>query len=109
MSFVIGTAIALYFLEGIWRVLLIAGVALVEVIEISIWLRWRKVGATTGAEGLVGIKGTAISDLTPEGQVKVKGQLWKAYCASGAKVGDEIVVEGVDGLMLMVSRGIPTQ
>ena len=102
MAFIIGTAFALIFLDGIWRVLVIGGVALIELAEIAVWLRWRTVRATTGAEGIIGMKGTALSDCRPEGQVRVKGQIWKAECLAGADEGDPIEVEAVQGLRLIV-------
>ena len=104
MSFIIGTALALLFLDGVWRVLVIAAVALVELFEIFIWLRWRKVKSTTGAEGLVGMKAQVVTECRPEGQIKLKGQIWKAHCRDGAAAGDEVVVDKVDGLRLLVSR-----
>ena len=104
MAFIIGTVLALAFLDGIWRVLAIAAVAMVELFEIFIWLRWRKVRSTTGSESLVGMTGQVLSDCRPEGQIKIKGQIWKAHCKEGAATGEEVVVEDVDGLRLNVSR-----
>lgn len=104
MALIIGTAIAIVFFDGIWRIVIIATVALIELAEIAVWLKWRKVKATTGAEGIVGMKGIALGECRPEGQVQVKGQIWKALCLEGADEGDEIVVESVEGLRLTVAR-----
>ena len=104
MAFIIGTLIAVIFLDGIWRILVIGSVALVEVVEIAIWMRWRKVRATTGAEGIVGMKGIVLTPCKPEGQIRVKGQIWKAGCKEGAEEGDAVVVEAVEGLKLTVVR-----
>jgi membrane protein implicated in regulation of membrane protease activity len=104
MAFIIGTAVALLFLDGIWRILVIAGVALIELAEIGVWLRWRKVKATTGAEGIIGMKGIVLTPCRPEGQVRVKGQIWRAECVEGADEGDEVVVEKITGLRLIVAR-----
>jgi membrane protein implicated in regulation of membrane protease activity len=38
----------------------------------------------------------------PQGQVRVAGELWRAFCEAGAGVGDEVVVREVDGLTLVV-------
>ena len=103
MSFVIGTLIAIYFLEGVWRWSLIGAVALLEAAEIALWLKWRKVTSSTGAEGMVGMTGVALSDCRPEGQVKVKGQIWKARCEQGVGAGDGVTVLAVDGLRLDVA------
>ena len=104
MAFIIGTTLALVFLEGWPRYLAIAAVATIEVVEIFIWLRWRKVKSSTGAEGIVGVKGRVLSDLNPTGQVRVKGQIWKATAVEGAATGDDVIVESVDGLELKVAR-----
>ena len=104
MSLIIGTLIAFLFLDGAWRIALIAAVALVELAEIGLWLRWRKVRSTTGAEGLLGTLGTALTDCDPDGQVKVKGQIWKARCRDGVRAGDGVEVIGVEGLRLDVAR-----
>ena len=39
----------------------------------------------------------------PEGQVRIKGELWQARCEAGADVGDTVRVERLDGLTLVVS------
>ena len=103
MSFIIGTVIAIFFLEGVWRVVLIAAVALLELAEIGLWLKWRNVKSSTGAEALVGMPGVALSDCKPEGQVKVKGQIWKARCDEGVGAGEGVSVVAVDGLRLDVA------
>jgi membrane-bound serine protease (ClpP class) len=104
MALVIGTAIAVIFFDGIWRIAIIGAVALIELAEIGVWLRWRKVKATTGQEGIVGMVGKALSECRPEGQVQVKGQIWKAVCPEGADEGDGVVVESIHGLRLTVAR-----
>lgn len=104
MAFIIGTTLALLFLDGWLRVAVIAGVVAIEIFEIFVWLRWRKVRATTGAEGMLGATGVALSDLQPDGQVKVRGRIWKATATEGLAAGDEVVVRAVSGLELTVSR-----
>jgi membrane protein implicated in regulation of membrane protease activity len=103
MSFVIGTLIAIFFLEGVGRYALIAAVALLELAEIGLWLKWRNVTSSTGAESLVGMFGVALSDCKPDGQVKVKGQIWKARCDEGVGAGEGVSVVAVDGLRLDVA------
>ncbi|MGH2808385.1 MAG: NfeD family protein, partial [Actinomycetota bacterium] len=89
--------------EGAWRVALIAAVALLELAEIALWLRWRKVRSSTGVEAMVGMHGVALSDCRPDGQVRVKGQIWKARCAEGVGAGEAVSVVAVDGLRLDVA------
>ena len=49
------------------------------------------------------------SPLEPVGHVFVQGALWRAQVrrTSGLEVGDEVVVEGVDGLTLTVAPAKP--
>lgn len=104
MAFVIGTIIAVVFLDGIARIGVIAAVALIEFAEIGVWLKWRKVRSITGAESFAGAPGVVVTDCDPDGQVRVKGQIWKAHCVEGAAVGDPIEVTGIDGIRLEVVR-----
>ena len=102
MAFVVALILGFLFLDGAWRYAVIAGGALIELVEISIWLRWRKVGAKQGIETMVGLTGVAISDCTPDGQVKVKGEIWKSHCDAGVEAGDNVRVVAVEGLRLEV-------
>ena len=117
--FTIGGALAL----GVGSFLLFAGVS--PVIEVSPWLigivilasvlffgfamtvamRARRRPATTGQEGLVGLTGVARGDLSPEGQVMLKGAVWKAQASNGPIArGRSVRVRQVDGLTLIVEE-----
>jgi membrane-bound serine protease (ClpP class) len=104
MAFIIGAVLAFVFLDPPWRYLVLIPLGLWELFEISLFLKWRRVRAVTGAEGLVGTRGRAVSSCKPEGQVRVKGQIWRAHCEGGADIGDDVVVERVEGLHLTVGR-----
>lgn len=53
-----------------------------------------------------GSKGTVISELAPEGMVKIKNELWIARMDNGtAKLGEKITVLKRNGLKLVVSAG----
>jgi membrane-bound serine protease (ClpP class) len=60
----------------------------------------------TGAEEMIGAQGTVRSRLDPFGHVFVKGALWRAHCADDCtlEVGEEVVVEAIDGLTLTVAQ-----
>jgi membrane-bound serine protease (ClpP class) len=62
---------------------------------------------TIGREGLVGKKGRAITDVSPEGVVEVAGARWPAtaHRESGIHSGAEIVVMAVSGWRLEVEPG----
>ncbi|HDN95645.1 MAG TPA: nodulation protein NfeD [Thermoplasmatales archaeon] len=59
-----------------------------------------------GEEDMVGLKGKAITDISPEkpGQVKVKGSIWRAEANEEIKEGEEIVVVEQKGLTLRVRK-----
>jgi membrane-bound serine protease (ClpP class) len=81
----------------------VAGSVLFFGFAMTVALRARRRTATTGQEGLVGLRGQARSDLSPEGQAWVKGALWKARALNGPiPVGSQIRVRRVDGLLLLV-------
>jgi len=61
-----------------------------------------------GAEQLIGLEGVAKTRLTPEGQVRVRGEYWKALSVNGyIEKGEEIVVVGRKGFTLLVKRKKP--
>jgi membrane-bound serine protease (ClpP class) len=58
----------------------------------------------TGLEGLVGERGTALTDLEPGGRVFVHGEYWEAESSERIERGAAVVVERVDGMRLKVHR-----
>lgn len=59
----------------------------------------------TSPEAIVGSEGIVQQDLAPEGYVQVRGELWKASSPAGVlKKGEEVIVAGIDGLKLTVTR-----
>lgn len=86
------------------------GIALVvlalvaEIGELVIWRRMLdRIRVTTGAEGLPGAVGEAITACDPEGSVRIRGEIWKARADPPVARGERIVVEAVNGLTLEVS------
>ncbi|MBI3932164.1 MAG: nodulation protein NfeD [Acidobacteria bacterium] len=62
--------------------------------------------ATTGEAGMVGQVGVADTDLSPEGWVRVAGELWRAVAEDGyAPAGSRLTVKSVEGLTLTVRKG----
>jgi membrane-bound serine protease (ClpP class) len=64
----------------------------------------QKQKAVTGAEGLIGQRGRALSALGPDGfgQVSVHGEIWRAQCSQPLAKGARIRVTALDGLTLTV-------
>jgi membrane-bound serine protease (ClpP class) len=70
-------------------------------------LRSRRRRVVTGREGLLGAIGTVRRELEPgrAGIVHVQGELWQAVAPDGRlAVGEKVVVQGLDGLLLTVRR-----
>ena len=101
---IIGATLAYFFLEGTARVVVIVALLVSDVIEIAIWLRWRKRRSSTGAEGMIGRTGVAITECAPEGKVRVMGQIWNASSREPLAAGQEVEVTATEGLRLHVAR-----
>jgi len=72
-----------------------------------IGVRAQKKPVAMGTESLIGRVGTARTDLAPQGQVKLGGELWTAELVDGAEAlsaGDQVEVVAVDGLRLRVRK-----
>lgn len=85
--------------------LLILGSVLFFAFAMTAALKARARQSMTGQEGLVGLVGDARAPLDPEGQVWVKGALWKARALQGPIAeGARVRVRRVDGLLLLVQE-----
>jgi membrane-bound serine protease (ClpP class) len=101
---IIGIIIAFTFFDWPWRAAILVAFLLFDFLEIYIWLRWRKRRSVSGAEGIIGARGKALTDLNPRGQVRVNGQTWTAIAPTGASAGDNVEVEATQDLTLHVRR-----
>ena len=64
--------------------------------------------ARTGREELIGKTAVVKAALKPEGTVFLKGERWAAISEAGdIKIGEEVVIDSVDGLLLHVSKKQP--
>jgi membrane-bound serine protease (ClpP class) len=71
--------------------------------EVGFWQRRvRGRRAQVGAHRLVGASATVVTSCRPDGQVRVRGEIWKARCQAGADPGDTVVVRTLEGLTLFV-------
>ncbi|WP_342781715.1 NfeD family protein [Thermococcus aciditolerans] len=58
-----------------------------------------------GPEGLIGRTALVVEDLSPEGVVKLDGELWKAECLDGvAERGERVRIISVRGTKVLVER-----
>jgi len=63
----------------------------------------------TGLRGMIGSRGIARSDLTPEGKIQIHGELWNAILNSDKEVikkGDKVEVVKVEGMKLVVKKAV---
>jgi membrane-bound serine protease (ClpP class) len=104
----------------IWRWLLPEfGINLPVAVLISIMIAWGvfsawlfiftthtlKKQAEVGLPSMVGAVGKAASRLSPEGLVRIRGELWGAVSNEGdIETGEKILVVGERGLKLLVKR-----
>jgi membrane-bound serine protease (ClpP class) len=101
---VIGATLAILFVDPPWRWVIIGALLATDVVQITVWLRWRKKKSITGIDTIVGAPGRAMTALDPDGQVKVRGQVWTAHSTDPIEVGDDVTVTAVEGLKLEVTR-----
>ena len=104
MLLVVAIVLAVLVLPAPWGVVAVAAAAVVEVAEVWFWwwLSHRR-QPVVGLETIIGAPATAVTALRPDGQVRVRGELWQARSAAGADAGAAVRVVGVaDGLTLVV-------
>ena len=103
MLWFIALLLAIFVLPRPWGLIAVAiGIAL-DAGETGFYLWWsRRRRATVGMESLVGRAAVALSELRPEGQVKVDGEIWHARCEEGCDAGSPVVVRAIGNLTLEV-------
>ncbi len=74
----------------------------ITVFLMTIALRARANKVVTGAQGMIGTIGTTQTDLSPQGKVFVRGEIWDAISAGPVRSGQRVVVREVNGLRLQV-------
>jgi membrane protein implicated in regulation of membrane protease activity len=95
-----GILLAVFVVPWPWGIFAILGGALLDIGESLAFLRWsRRRRSPVGADALVG----QIAVVATSTQVRVAGELWTARSDDPLRVGEEVVVRGVDGLTLVVS------
>lgn len=89
-----------------WRAIFPAVAALAAVLGVLAWQvsRSQTRPLFSGVERLATEIGVAESDLTPEGTVLVRSELWKAVADAPVRRGEKVRILSVDGLVLHVRR-----
>jgi membrane protein implicated in regulation of membrane protease activity len=103
MLTIVAIVLALTVLPSPWGWVAVLGAAAIDVAETAFFVSWSKRRrATVGVQTLVGRPAVVVRALTPRGQVKVDGEVWEASAEYDLVPGDEVVVTGIDGLVLEV-------
>jgi membrane-bound serine protease (ClpP class) len=88
-----------------WSILSIAGTAgVIMAILTTLVVRVSRLRPTTGSVGLVGERGTALTDLDPAGRVFVHGEYWNARAARPILKGTAVRVTRVQDLAIDVEE-----
>jgi membrane-bound serine protease (ClpP class) len=89
-----------------WKLLpVILAFAAFAIALVRLVLQAQRRRALTGAEGLVGLRGEAATELEPEGWVSVQGELWRARSDEPVRRGETVEVVSSKGLRLRVRKG----
>jgi membrane protein implicated in regulation of membrane protease activity len=97
---------AIFLLPSPWSYVVVIAAAVFESAELAffVWYSKRR-QATTGADAFAGAKGVVVQACRPIGQIRVRGELWRARCEEGADPGEAVVVESLGPeLTLFVHR-----
>lgn len=105
MLFLIALFLAVFVLPAPWGLVALLVAAVIDLVEVGfgLWYAKRRRPAV-GVEALVGKTGVAATNLWPEGQVRIAGEIWRARCDRGCDLGSKVVVRSVEGLTLVVDR-----
>lgn len=78
------------------------------ILVFSLAVRAQTRHVTTGREGLVQEIGIAATKIEPEGNVKIHGEIWRAFGDDAIKKGEQVRVVAVEGLRLKVVKATET-
>ena len=71
-------------------------------VVIGAGVRAQRRPGVTGAAGLLGRRGVALSRLAPDGRVRIGDELWNAVADTELEAGSAVLVTAVNGLTLRV-------
>ena len=60
-----------------------------------------------GQEGMVGARGEALTELSPQGLIRCQGEVWSAIAEELIPAGERVRILGVERLCARVSRYVP--
>ena len=74
----------------------------ITLLLLSLVVSARRHKVETGVEGMIGVTGSAITELSPEGKVLVRGEYWDAVALRPVTAGARVRITAVDKLKLTV-------
>lgn len=100
----VGVAVAFFFLLP-WplNLILYAPIFIAGAIAYGKALRAQGLPQQTGERAMVGQKARVVSAAEGSLEVMYEGEIWRALCTAPVAVGDEVVIQRVDGLTLHVT------
>ncbi len=90
-----------------WEIILAAAIVTVGffVLAMGLAVKAHRKKPATGIEGMIGLEGVAKEDISPEGMVMIKGELWRAVAKEKPiKKGKKVRVVDVRDLTLVVEE-----
>ena len=103
MLTIIAIVLALTVLPSPWGWIAVVVAAAIDVAETAFFVRWSKRRrATVGAETLVGRRAVVVRSVGSQAQVRLDGEVWEARADVELEPGQEVVVNGLEGLTLEV-------
>jgi membrane-bound serine protease (ClpP class) len=76
--------------------------SIITVMLVSLAIRARRNKVQTGAEAMIGSMGSAVTELSPEGKILVRGEYWNAVAAEPVPAGAHVRVTAIHNLKLTV-------
>jgi len=89
-----------------WAVIIpvVAASSLLFIITVTVAVRAQRSRVDTGKEGLLGMHGSAKTDVNGDGQVFLRGEYWNARSDEHIAKGEKVTVVAVEGLRLIVKK-----
>lgn len=107
MILLIALGLAIFVVPEAWRVPVVVVGGVVELVETAAEVWWsRRSRAQFGPETIIGSTAIVVRACRPDGQVRLRGEVWLARCAGGADAGERVRVAGREGLTLIVERDV---
>jgi membrane-bound serine protease (ClpP class) len=76
--------------------------SIITVMLVSLAVRARRNKVQTGAEAMIGSMGSAVTELSPEGKILVRGEYWNAVAVEPVPAGAHVRVTAIHNLKLTV-------